>query len=242
MFCLHILSSWYIILLKGGGNMPRGHFAKDLTGEKFGMLTVLGTADSRVTRGGKKKSRYVCKCDCGNVVTVDGNSLTQGRTKSCGCRRGRNLPERNTTHGGSNDRLYKVWSSIKTRCYNSHCRAYKWYGARGIKLCDEWMDYAAFRDWALSNGYDEAASKWSCTIDRIDVNGNYEPSNCRFITMKGQQNNRRSNTMVTLYGRTQTLQQWCEELGMKTSTVCMRFTNYGMTIEEALTTPVKARR
>ena len=222
--------------------MPRGHFSKDLTGEKFGMLTVLETADSRVTRGGKKKSRYVCKCDCGTVVTVDGNSLTQGRTKSCGCRRRRNLPERNTTHGGSNDRLYKVWSSIKTRCYNSHCREYKWYGARGIKLCDEWMDYAAFRDWALSNGYDEAASKWSCTIDRIDVNGNYEPSNCRFITMKGQQNNRRSNTMVTLYGRTQTLQQWCEELGMKHSTVCMRFTKYGMTIEEALTTPVKARR
>lgn len=104
------------------------------------------------------------------------------------------------------------------------------------------MDYENFREWALKNGYDSLAQRDRCTLDRIDVNKGYSPENCRFVDIKEQQNNRRSNTMVTMRGKTQTLQQWCEELGMKPSTVCMRFTKYGMTIQEALTTPVKTRR
>ena len=222
--------------------MPRGHFAKDLAGTRFGMLTVISKLESRVTTGGHKKSMYLCRCDCGNVVKVCGNSLSSGNTISCGCKRRSAIAKINTTHGGTNERLYHVWSSMKTRCFNPNSREYKWYGARGITVCDEWLDFESFRSWAKLNGYNETAQKWDCTLDRIDVNKGYTPENCRFVGAKTQQNNRRSNTMVTLYGRTQTLQQWCEELGIKPSTVCMRFTKYGMRIQDALTTPVKARR
>lgn len=104
------------------------------------------------------------------------------------------------------------------------------------------MDYENFREWALKNGYDSLAQRGRCTLDRIDVNKGYSPENCRFVDIKEQQNNRRSNTMVTMRGKTQTLQQWCDELGIKASTVCMRYKRDGMTVEEALTTPVKARR
>lgn len=222
--------------------MPRGHFAKDLTGQRFGLLVVVEKAESRVTSGGHKKSRFICKCDCGRVVAVDGQSLLSGNSKSCGCRKKSILPEINKTHGGTHERLYRIWSSMKTRCFNPHSRGYKWYGARGITVCKEWIDFANFRSWAKLNGYDESAEKWDCTLDRIDVNKGYSPDNCRFVEMKKQQNNRRSNTLVTMQGKTQTLQQWCEELGIKPSTACMRFTKYGMTIQEALTIPVKTRR
>ena len=132
-----------------------------------------------------------CKCDCGNEVIVRSASLVTGVTKSCGClyavtRKGK------TSHASSYTRLYKIWDGIVQRCTNPNTQNYKSYGGRGIEMCDEWRnDFAAFKAWAMANGYNPDAPKWECTIDRIDVNGNYEPSNCRWVSMDVQRQNKR---------------------------------------------------
>lgn len=116
-------------------------------------------------------------------------------------------------HGKSNTRLYRIWSNMKDRCYNPNCRNYKHYGGRGIVMCDEWRhDFSAFYEWSMATGYDETAPRGQFTIERNDNNGPYSPDNCRWATIKEQENNKRSNRLVTINGVTKTLSQWCEEL------------------------------
>ena len=163
----------------------------DLTGQRFGRLTAVSCT------GIKQNGNYMwnCKCDCGKDVVVKADHLRRGDTQSCGCinaGRQKGIPRK---HGcacnGNKERLYGVWSAMKNRCENPNHMHYKNYGGRGIKICPEWHDFITFRNWAVSTGYDENAPKGQCTIDRIDVNGNYYPDNCRWVDMKTQNGNRR---------------------------------------------------
>ena len=137
-------------------------------------------------------------------------------------------------------RLYQVWSNMKSRCNNPNNKRYKNYGGRGIKVCKEWeQDFKAFYDWAIMSGYDSNANFGECTIDRIDINGDYEPNNCRWISNKEQQSNRQNNRFIKYKNETKTLTQWSECLGISFSTLKYRLDDAKWSIDEALETPVK---
>lgn len=157
----------------------------DLTGKKFNRLTVIKRAGSKYFPSGQSKPLYLCKCECGNEITVLGSNLTKGNTKSCGCLA---LNVR-TKHKHWGDKVYKCWDNMRSRCHNPKATGYKYWGGRGIKVCDEWRDdFKAFYKYVskLPHFMEEGYS-----LDRIDVNGNYEPNNVRWATAKEQTNNRR---------------------------------------------------
>lgn len=204
----------------------------DLTGQKFGRLTAIKIV-------GKKRDNnaWLCHCDCGKETIVAEYALICGGTKSCGCWKIEMFVERATTHGKSKTRLYNIYKSMKARCYNPNTSRYDIYGGRGIKVCDEWrINYQSFYDWAMANGYDETAPRGACTIDRIDVNGNYEPSNCRWISSSTQSLNKRNNHLITYNGETLSLSEWEKKTGIRGTTIRFRITN-GWDIEKALTIP-----
>ena len=176
----------------------------DLTGQKFGLLTVIGLAETDT-----RKTYWVCKCDCGNMKTVRSDSLLCGAIKSCGCIK-RKQDEVNLTknhrHKMSGTRIYSEWQGMKGRCYNKGNARYADWGGRGIEVCEQWRNsFESFYTWAMANGYQD-----NLTIDRIDNNGNYCPENCRWVGQQEQCRNRRSNINLTIGNSTRTLIEWCE--------------------------------
>ena len=208
-----------------------------LPGQKFGRLTVVKLAPIRkiYRKNGhiEKREYYLCKCDCGKEITVYKSVLKNGYIESCGCAFIEKLIKRVTKHGMEGTRIYRIWASMKQRCYNKKSKRYLDYGGRGITMYNEWKnDFMEFYTWAMANGY-----KDTLTIDRIDVNGNYEPANCRWSTMKEQQRNRRNNRIIGYKGEKHCVSEWAEKLGIPRATLESRF-NYGWSIEKTLSTKV----
>lgn len=201
---------------------------KDLTNKKFGRLTVLETC-------GKKRNNmlWLCKCDCGNETKVIGTYLINGNVKSCGCLFKEIQSKGNPKHNLYNTRIYKIWRGIKDRCYNEKHVAYKRYGGRGIKMCDDWKnDVVKFNEWAINNGYND-----NLTIDRIDNNGDYEPNNCRWATKEEQQNNTRKNKFYEYNGELLTLSQISRKYNISDSTLYHRLKKYN-SIKIAIELPI----
>ena len=164
------------------GNRP-GNFNKKKK-KKFDRLTVIEYAG---------KFKWLCVCDCGNKHICYGGDLRQGKVKSCGCLRNERVKEAIGTHHSSKEKLWYVWNDMRYRCEKRRHHAYKHYGERGISVCEEWHNYMKFKEWAITNGYTTGL-----TIDRINVNGNYEPSNCQWITRAEQVKNTRRNLDIDL--------------------------------------------
>ena len=171
--------------------------AKNIAGQRFGYLTAL----SMVGSNAKGAAMWLCECDCGNKKIVSGSKLREGVVKSCGCMSKKliAISSGREAHGHSDDRLYNVWRTMKARCDNPNNEKYPNYGGRGIKVCDEWHEsFTEFRKWALKNGYDYEAPYGKCTLDRIDVDGNYEPLNCRWVDATVQANNQRPRRQIVV--------------------------------------------
>ena len=198
---------------------------KDIKGQKFGRLTAIKCLGSK-----GHDRRWLCKCDCGKVIETSQYRLIIGKTKSCGCFRKDFAREKSTIHGKYYTRQHNIWSMLLQRCYNKNNKRYKYYGGRGIAVCDAWKNnFQEFYNWAINNGYAD-----NLTIDRIDVNGNYEPNNCRFVDMKQQASNRRFCRYFTINGETRCLSEWCRIYNLSYGTVHSRIYKYGYTIEKAL--------
>lgn len=200
----------------------------DLTGQRFGKWFVINRAES--DKFGH--AQWLCRCDCGNEKIVNSTSLKSGRSKNCGCI----TKERLTKHNKFNTRLYRILHGMKGRCYNSKNDNFKNYGGRGITICQEWLDdFMNFYNWAINNGYSDELS-----IDRINNDGNYEPSNCRWADVKTQSRNTSRTNLITFNNETMCLRDWAKKLNINESTLNNRIRK-GWNIEKALTTPVKKR-
>lgn len=177
---------------------------RDLTGQRFGRLTVLCRDDDHIQENGRHRIMWKCLCDCGNEVIVFGENLKKGASRSCGCLQKEEASERHSTHHQTDTKLYGIWCAMKARCYNKNTKYYYRYGGRGICICDEWKNsFEAFHDWAVLAGYKQGLS-----IDRINNNAGYSPENCRWADAKTQANNRCNNRILTHQGETKTLTEW----------------------------------
>lgn len=203
---------------------------KDLKGKRFGEWTVLDLS-------GKNKYNqrlWKCKCSCGEIAEVTSGVLLGGYSRSCRDCAYKKKGENQKTHGMSRNRIYKIYQGVLNRCNNKNNYSFEHYGGRGIMVCDKWSGEHGFENfykWAIENGYSE-----ELTIDRIDVNGNYEPDNCRWVDMKAQANNRRNNVSIMYNGKNQTLAQWSEELGINFYTLYARIEKNNWDVERAFTT------
>jgi hypothetical protein len=195
---------------------------KPMISLKFGRLTVIELAYI------KRSAYWKCQCECGNIVIVQSNSLRSGKTKSCGCLGHDALMKRNITHGNTHTRLYRIWGGMKARCYIPTASGYKHYGAKGIRVYDNWLDFSLFKNWAYTNGYNN-----SLTIERKDNNGNYEPDNCIWIPGYRQASNTSKNVFIYFNGKKQTLADWAKELRIQESTIRYRY-HKGLPLEEVL--------
>ena len=222
-FTSHGFPNWY--LKRGyarGWKIDIGELEpcyNDITGMKFGKLTALYAEEIK----GEGRYQWVCKCDCGNLTKATSTELKSGVRFSCGCSR--------TKHGMSESRLYHIWKGMKQRCTDETVSCYKNYGGRGITICEEWMNFVPFMEWAYSHGYSD-----DLTLDRIDNNKGYSPDNCRWATREEQCSNQRTNRNITCNGETHTISQWARITGLKRDTISNRIER-GMTVEEALYTP-----
>lgn len=206
-----------------------------MIGKKYGRLTVVKRIEDRHFPSGSKQVQFECRCDCGNIVVATAGHLRDGHTKSCGCLKCDTAGVQSITHGGSSERLYRVWKNMVRRCEDPKTKNYNSYGGRGIRVCEEWHDYATFRDWANSTGYDSSAARGECTIDRIDVDGDYCPENCQWSDAVGQARNKRNTVYITLNGVKKTVIDWSIEYGIDPDLVRTRLRS-GWNCVDALTT------
>ena len=200
--------------LKNGASKSCGCFrpAKNFVGEKFGKLTIIGESEKI-----GKFYYALCKCECGNEKKIKTTSFFRGYSKTCGSCQSKLFPKR----------LRRTLTSMKARCLNKKSTYYKDYGGRGIKICQEWLkDRYSFYNWALENGYNE-----NLTIDRIDCNGNYEPSNCKWSTKKEQANNKRTSIFLTYNNEKKTITDWSEIYNITMAKVSYRYKK-GLPFEE----------
>ena len=201
-------------------------------GDKFSKLTVIGF----VGVNKKKKRVWLCRCECGKEIQVHTGKLTSGHTKTCGCTRIQNIVNAikisNTKHGMKGTKEYVAWSEMKQRCTNPNAQQYKNYGARGIKVCDRWLN-------SFENFYaDMGKAPEGFSIDRIDVNGDYCPENCRWADYETQQYNRRDTVKITFNGITENLLYWSKRTGISTRNLYERFRRK-WSAEKILTTPIR---
>lgn len=202
----------------------------NLVGNKYGRLTVISFAGIK-----HKQAAWNCLCECGRLTVVCSQNLKRGNTRSCGCLRNELTRERNSNQntGFVGTRLYVIWQGMIQRCDNPHKRDYRLYGGRGIKVCSEWYDFQNFRAWALAHNYNDAL-----TIERVNVNSGYNPSNCVWIPMKMQQRNQRRTKRITINGETHILSDWLSIFHIKKSAY-QRRKELGWSEEDALLTPVR---
>lgn len=200
---------------------------KDMTGFKFNGCEVI----SRKGSDKNGKALWEVVCFCGNSFITLGSSIRQKRAKSCGCSHKKAAKEmglNNKTHGATKSRLYLSWKSMKARCFNENHKSYKNYGARGITICNSWSSsFENFEKWAVENGY-----KPNLTLDRIDVNGNYEPSNCKWATRKEQGRNKTNNFLIEFNGEILTLSEVAERTGKSRHVIKYKIKN-NKSIKEA---------
>ena len=212
--------------------MPK--FSRIKIGDRYGRLTVIEQLPSKNYR-----RRFLCKCDCGVVKSYIASDLLNGNTKSCGCLAKELLVKRNSKypHNMKHTRLYNIWWGMKQRCYDKNHSAYKKYGAKGIEICNEWKnDFMRFYEWSMSNGYTD-----TLTIDRIDSTGNYEPSNCRWVTIAVQANNKSIVKRYDFDGQIHTIKEWSEIVGINYKCLYYRIKHLKWPIDKALTTPIRKR-
>lgn len=206
----------------------------DITGKKFGRLTVLEHAGQSEGR----QSMWLCRCDCGQERIVRGRNLRTGHTLSCGCHNreavSKMLVKRNTTHGKSRSRTYRSWAKMKERCNNSQCKDYDNYGGRGITVCHRWEE--SFEQFLADMGECPAGM----SIDRIDNDNGYSPGNCRWASKKAQNNNTRANHFLEYNGQKKTISEWAEITGINAHTIHTRLRD-GWSVEKALSTPARVR-
>lgn len=191
----------------------------DLTGKKFDRWTVLHKAEDRYDKQGYPRIYWTCKCDCGTIRDVSAVSLVNKQSTSCGCKRKESCAK-NAKHGLSGTRIKRIYYNMHSRCENPNTPKFKNHGGRGIKVCDEWSGengLVNFYNWAMSNGYKE-----DLTIDRIDDDGDYEPSNCQWADYRTQNFNKRNNRFVTIDNVAKTVTEWCEEFGININTFTKR--------------------
>ena len=208
--------------------------AIDITGKRYGRLVAVERAENRISKSGKIRARWLCKCDCGKEKVVLLDDLRGGHTKSCGCFNSEIASRRKKTHGATKTRIYNEWLSMKSRCYNKNAKDYIRYGGRGIKICEAWKnDFVTFRDWAMENGY-----KDNLTIERKDVNGDYCPENCCWITASEQAKNRRTTLRAKdENGNEIYAMDIAEKNGIPMNVVVARKSR-GWDLEKALNTPL----
>ena len=194
-----------------------------MSGKRFGKLVVTGYSHTI-----NKRVYWKCVCDCGNTCIIHGTKLRNGHTKSCGCiRKIKNHSRKNTNP--HHKKIYQVWYNMKNRCENRKNRKFEYYGGRGITICDEWQDFDVFYKWCMESGYSE-----DLTIDRIDSNGNYEPSNCRWITLEEQQRNKRNNFCIICNGESKTITEWSKILGVTRHSIRYWIEKYNGDSEKAV--------
>ena len=207
----------------------------DLTGKRFNYLTVI----ERYGHDSQGSVTWKCQCDCGNKTITTSRNLKSGHTKSCGCYGIKVSRESKITHNMTETRLYQIWLNMKRRCDNKKVQSYKLYGERGIEVCKEWREsFESFAEWSFQNGYDENKPAKECSIDRIDNDKGYEPSNCRWVSQKAQARNKRNNHVIEYKGEKRILKEWAEVLGMNYGTLVARINTHKWSIERAFETPV----